>query len=558
MDVVFTAHGAAGSESVLSQHVIDWIQQTSISRCVLLVPRDEEYQLIEEELNNSLSVACSVERVVLPKMQTKNIQTPTDLKSQPWAILNHIQKCMNLNNETTVFLGRGSRLHDHLLWLSAQCHPNAHLLHIDSLQPALSIKRAGSTTDIATSTLRGLLHFHLQDIENKRPEHLGYSDAERLSGYAGAGTTLGVRPALQTFVEKNLVEKLPVAKTSVSYKLTPAGFADAFASYCDRRFSENDTIQRNLNIVFGRLPHIQTENPKGEKQDFNLFQYIAPLQPIDGLLVVLQRHSDEIEGTHVVTLEDALVQFEHSDAHFIGDLRNAHRVLVRRSQEDLIDMKRHLVVINPKATQEFHLEFLLHLLNECRTFEENFGLSRWNIDLTQPLGKLHSAVSFFTLLSGAITTYIYKNQLPNEEQSPFTRKEHLIPVPNKMAYETLNAFKNPHGNTKDAPNLLQILLLWERHQEEQNAGIEGDLFVAPKSTTAQQQTANNANLSEFYERELKPKYNEIFYPTNFNRIIKKLNAHGLVVKQGMAYSLTDLGTFVAEQLLKITEMEALN
>jgi superfamily II helicase len=102
------------------------------------------------------------------------------------------------------------------------------------------------------------------------------------------------------------------------------------------------------------------------------------------------------------------------------------------------------------------------------------------------------------------------------------------------------------------------LLLWERHQEEQNAGIEGDLFVAPKSTTAQQQTANNANLSEFYERELKPKYNEIFYPTNFNRIIKKLNAHGLVVKQGMAYSLTDLGTFVAEQLLKITEMEALN
>ena len=558
MDVVITAHGAAGSDSVLSQDVIEWLEKKSISRCVLLVPRDEDYESIEEELKASIAENCSFERVILPEMQTKDIQTPTDLKSQPWAILHHIQKCMILNNETTVFLGRGSRLHDHLLWLSAQVHPNAHLLHIDSLQPALPIKRTGSETPIATSTLRGLLYFHLNDIENKRPEHIGYSDAERLSGYVGAGTTLGVRPALQTFVEKNLVEKLPVAKDSVSYKLTAAGFADAFTSFCEHRFSQNDTIQRNLNIVFGRLPHIQSENRNGEKQDFHLFQYLAPLQPIDGLLVVLQRHSDEIEGTHICTLEDAIVQFEHSDFNFIGDLRNAHRVLLRRSQEDLIDMKRHLVVINPQATQEFHFEFLLHLLNECRTFEGTFGPSRWNIDLTQPLGKLHSAVSFFTLLSGAITTYIYKNQLPDQEQSPFTRKEHLIPVPSKMAFEKLRKMKEPHGNTKDAPNLLQIMLLWERHQEQNNVGSEGNLFEAPSSAAIQKEISNSANLSGFYEGELKSKYNDILYPSNFNRVIKDLRGHGLVIKQGMEYSLTDLGTFVAEQLLKITEMEALN
>ena len=41
---------------------------------------------------------------------------------------------------------------------------------------------------------------------------------------------------------------------------------------------------------------------------------MSPLQPVDGLLAVVQRHDDEIQDSHVLTLENAIEKFAETNS----------------------------------------------------------------------------------------------------------------------------------------------------------------------------------------------------------------------------------------------------
>ena len=97
---------------------------------------------------------------------------------------------------------------------------------------------------------------------------------------------------------------------------------------------------------------------------------MSPLQPVDGLMAVVQRHDEDISGHHVLTLDEAIERFEGTN--LIGDLKHCKTVLDRRAMEDRFQTSDHLVIINPVATQTFHMEVILRMLAACLKFEEEW------------------------------------------------------------------------------------------------------------------------------------------------------------------------------------------
>ena len=150
-----------------------------------------------------------------------------------------------------------------------------------------------------------------------------------------------------------------------------------------------ETHVKSLNIVFGRLPSVQSAGKSGKYRSFDeFFNFMSPLQPVDGYIAVVQRHEPTIEGHHVLTLGEALEKFVDTD--IIGDLRHCNMVLHRRQEEDAIEALDHLIVINPVATPDFHMKFVLKLLTACVSFEEEYGMRIWEIDITQLMIPLRS------------------------------------------------------------------------------------------------------------------------------------------------------------------------
>ena len=98
---------------------------------------------------------------------------------------------------------------------------------------------------------------------------------------------------------------------------------------------------------------------------------MSPLQPVDGLLAVVQRHDEDIQGHHVLTLDEAIERFE--DTNLIGDLKHCKTVLGRRAKEDRFQTSDHLVIINPVATPTLHMEVVMAMLTACLKFERQHG-----------------------------------------------------------------------------------------------------------------------------------------------------------------------------------------
>ena len=195
----------------------------------------------------------------------------------------------------------------------------------------------------------------------------------------------------------------------------------------------------NLTIAFGRLPHIQSK--KGDQQvEFDFFSYLNPLQPMDGLLVVLQRHDDSIPGSYIMTLEQALKGFNQKENtgfdDYHGDLIHAYNTIDTRTKEYDIDTDQHLVVINPKPNLEFQMNLFLHLIARCNEFEKKLGPRIWDVDLTMPLNAIRSAVSFFSYFSHSAPTYVLKPRISGGEEK-IPRRSLVLSLPNRIAQEAV-------------------------------------------------------------------------------------------------------------------------
>jgi hypothetical protein len=568
MDVFLMNHRKKdeGDDFILTSDVHAWFEENSVERVVILNIEGAAQGGLEAEIKGVIP-SVTVEYEDLPRIGLSDQRTPSELSELPWIILKKICKRVNSNTDSVMFLGRGAALNDHLLWLAAQCFVETKAYHINSCEPVLDVKNIREHAPVEETILPALLTSFLDDIKNKRPDtqNHGWIDAERFMDLINTTSLKGVSPALHPMVKSGGIEKSPheiksritkeFYQRSVTYRLHPTALSDAALTYFDQKPNKESSLP-NLMIAFGRLPHIQSRDNKDKQVEFDFFKYLSPLQPMDGLIVVLQRHDDTIAESSIMTLEQAIITFEESN--FIGDLRHAYNVLQRRTIEDGIDTLDHLVIINPKPDLWFQMNVFLHLVLQCEDFESKYGERKWDLDMTMPVNEIRSAVSFFSYISNTVPSYVLKPRGESND-SAIPRRDLVINLPNRLAREAFDQLLlNPHGSSKGVPNFLIGLYLWEENRDSTESTDDLLAILDDDQGSDTEFGMKAAELQNYLKEVETPIRNLSGGTSNPHRSLGRLVEQRLVSLSNSHYSLTDLGRFVAEQLHKIRLLEVMD
>ena len=156
-----------------------------------------------------------------------------------------------------------------------------------------------------------------------------------------------------------------------------------------------------------------------------------------------------------------------------------------------------------------------------------------------------------------------------DEESKLRRRDLALPVPNAMAFSAMSQITQGHGNNKGASNMLIALLLSEVKKTGPPSIDDFDPFDTTVSLVPTLHGLEKKEIQFFVEEELASELQ--LGPgviEQFDRTIREY----LLIEQGLIeawrppkaantktrYSLTFLGTFVAEQLLRIRENEVGN
>jgi hypothetical protein len=281
-----------------------------------------------------------------------------------------------------------------------------------------------------------------------------------------------VNSATQLAVENGYLVKDETKSTvkNTVYKLTPRGWPTALDGFMSTMKIENETLN-DLLVSFIRLPPSRED---GSVPSPNLTSQISTAGAHDGLLAVLQKHEPSIHESHIMTLDEACEFFEDDELkiHF----RSAREILRQRSMYDSVQVKNHLVIINPTYDEHYQLEFSRHLLAALIDYETEYGKHCWNFDITSPLNEVKSAVSFFANASNSPTSYILKSKgepgivIEHLERSRHPRFSHKIPVPNRIALDVLKKKHKPGYRN----NLVALMLLEDVNSAKSHSGLPFD------------------------------------------------------------------------------------
>ena len=543
-----TAHTPQiGKGHVMSQECRDWLRNSKTEKLFIFIPDARDYTQFVEETKLCVSKTCQVTTVMLKPLGS-DFESPNEIQALAWDNLNTITSQMDTNAPKTMFLGRGPALHDHLMWLAAKCRDGVKTIHFDdkgiveteAIPPSIDENKKGFTT------MAGLIENHVEDIVKQRAQNVGWSHAHRLAGRPGGALESGIRKALTPAINAGMVELLEVdGGKTVSYKIAPKGIEAAILAYSKARKLSQEP-QREVLMSFARLPKIQRQNEEEQIMPFSFFNMIAPLQPVDGLICVLQHHEDSIDGTHIMTLNQACERFQ--DSRIIGNLRHVRQSLEHRCMEDSILFSNHVVVINPKLNTATSLDFTTQLLAALNEFEKMHGGHRLRIDMTGPLTQVRSSASMLGLNMHARMTYTVK---PDSKHS---KKHHSINLPGMEAFEAFQQVSKVNKNNQYDVKMLKVLLAYE-HQTIESEPDEFDFF---EDVAHKQEPPTLPELLKF-AKENTPDGADRIPNEQGNRVVKRLRLRGLVAvtvlrdKAKTRYELTDIGHFVASQLAHMEE-----
>ena len=124
----------------------------------------------------------------------------------------------------------------------------------------------------------------------------------------------------------------------------------------------------------------------------------------------------------------------------------------------------------------------------------------------------------------------------------------MLSPPNRIALEAIEQYLS-RSNTKGGPNLLVALYKWELENIVED---DGDLFAAMNDTI------QNPVSFGIGPKDLKAKLKEyglLAGNSQIHRSLGKLVQARLVRQIGGEFFLTDLGRFVAEQIINIRQSE---
>jgi hypothetical protein len=526
---------------------------------------DDSSKLISE-LKDVLNIESS-EVVKLTPLSTDGRSNENALRPIPGEILEKLIDAISQVESPIIVLGRGTKLHDHLLWLTACCL-DTEIIHWDSKESYWheNPRKNLIPTEISQDTLASFLTLKVE-AEISGSSETEWFGAQDLAGIGGAVRS-GVNSALQTAFSNGLIEKLDAER--VVYRLTSKGWPIALESWSKKRNKSKDIdpIKRLL-ISFGRIPGVNVtdkETGQGSRKPFNMIQYLNALQPYDGFIAVLQRHEPSIEGTHVITLDEALVKFESES--FIGDLRYASEILRRRTDEEYSYSGNHLLVLNPKANSDTDLMFFNSIFASIMAFEKEYRPHNWTIDMTAPMNGLSPSASIFAYMSNSEVCYMMKNRSgisPSGvmvEESPFSIIAHRLTLPDKLALEVMSGIK---GNKR---NIMIAMLLYEdAHSAAKNIDVgdtfefSDDFFSSDDEEKITFDEGVSWNKLELFNESLMTPEKNIKLgnkSTNLNPLINSnlITTVGKTDSGSKTFTLTSYGRFVAAWLKSKAALEA--
>jgi hypothetical protein len=451
-----------------SRDFINAVSKHSIDEIILFQPTERTCPELREELKIKLPEAALRTEQLDPISSDCMVH---EMKQQPWTLLRQILSKLDESQEAVFVLGRGSSLLQHLMWLSAGIR-GSETLFLDA--PSAAPFQAGKSeinTQISSDTLGAFAGLQAQDINNNVQDRNGWYSSNDLAEYPGAVAS-GVNSATQLAVENGYLVKDETKGTpkNTVYKLTPRGWPTALDGFMSTKKIENETL-KDLLVSFIRLPPSRED---GSVPSPNLTSHISTAGAHDGLLAVLQKHAPSVQGSHIMTLEEAC-EFSEGDAlkiHF----RRAKEILRQRSIYDSVQVKNHLVLINPSYDEHYQLEFSRHLLAALINYETEYGRHCWNFDITNPLNEIKSAVSFFANASNSPTAYMLKSEgepgivIEHLERSRHPRFAHKIPVPNRIALDVMKKNHKPGYQN----NLVALMLLEDANSAKSDGGLPFD------------------------------------------------------------------------------------
>ena len=452
----------------LSQDFIDTVSKHSIDEIILFQPTDRICPELREELKAKFPQS-TLRPEQLDPISSQGILY--QMRQQPWNLLRQILAKLDESQESIFVLGRGSSLLQHMMWLSAGIR-GAEALFLDapSAEP-FQAGISGINTEISTDTLGAFAGLQAKDVNYNAQDRDGWYSSNDLAEYPGAVSS-GVNSATQLAIEKGYLIKQETKGTPIHtvYKLTPRGWPIALEGFISTQNIEDETM-KDLLVCFIRLPPTSED---GSVPSPNFTSQISTAGAHDGLLTVIQKHAPSVQGNHIMTLDDACDSLD--DGPLKIHFRRVREILRQRSQYDSVQVKNHLVVLNPIYDEHFQLKFSKHLLAALIDYETEFGKHCWNFDITSPLNEIKSAVSFFANASNAPTSYILKSSgepgvvIEHLERSRHPRFSHKIPVPNRIALDVMkNKPKPGYGN-----NLVALMLLEDANSSKSHAGLPFD------------------------------------------------------------------------------------
>jgi len=446
------------------------IIEQKVDEISLLNPAALNTSALENELKQIVGDDC-IRNYDLPPLATDQLLIK-DLKNQPWELMESVLRIVNQPGNCVFVMGRGSALHQHILWLVAHISGSS-ILELSSNE--LSIKSANlakktNFNEIGRKTLGAFPTLYIDEILNNNQDTQGWFGAFDLSQIDGALTS-GLAAAMKPFLDNKYVLTEKAKDGNSIYKLTYDGWPQAINEYCLSMLSEEDTME--LLVGFGRLPDIS--GSKGvNAQPIQFFSQIAPMQPFDTLVMTVQAHINSFDDSIVMTLNDACEQLTETD--FIGDLRAAKEILRQRCLSDGINHADHIICINPRNDKQYQEKYIKLLLTQLHITQREFGTHNWNFDITNVLNEMKSTVSMIANASNSNTYYTLKSKGEKgavKEYVPvskFSKIAHKLPVPNRFAMDCMGLNEKP-GNS----NILVGLMLLQDSEEQSSSPLPFDI-----------------------------------------------------------------------------------
>ena len=102
------------SVNLLNESNVEFFEKEKMRNAVIFTHDKDGSQQLSNELTE-LEISVSVSKI--QSLTTKGLEHSDQLKETKWKIVNNLFLRISKTNNPVIYLGRSTRLHDHLLWL---------------------------------------------------------------------------------------------------------------------------------------------------------------------------------------------------------------------------------------------------------------------------------------------------------------------------------------------------------------------------------------------------------------------------------------------------------